>query len=218
MNFVKISILLLLVFSCLNSRILFSQEIKQENGKDYSEDLNYRDTTERPVRKGFNPFIPVSIGVASFFYLLNPIILYENDKVALGVTKEFSIGFGDFGEHRFAFEYSYIFRQNYDHHFRLSYKYDYFLTSGIEPSNMLQGTGVVTFGAGYFNGITYHGFFPEITYGYSIRNHKLLIYPHMKLRYTYIVQENKSNITDFSFGIMVGFANPFIDKKIRRYY
>jgi hypothetical protein len=176
------------------------------------------DSVKNRPRRGFNPFLPVSIGVASFFYILNPIIIYENDKVALGVTKEISVGFGDMGEHRFGFEYSYIFRQNYDHHFRLSYKYDIFLTSGIKPSHMLQGTGVLSVGAGYFNGITYHGFFPEITYGYSVRNHKLLIYPHTKLRYTYILEKGKSSILDFSFGVMIGFANPFIDKNFRRYY
>jgi|WetSurMetagenome_2_1015567.scaffolds.fasta_scaffold09400_4 hypothetical protein len=218
MNLLKLSILLIIIFSFLNSEKVVSQNITQENGKILTQYLADGDTTERPVHKGFNPFIPVSLGVASFFYLLNPIILYENDKIALGITKEISVGFGDFGEHRFAFEYSYIFRQNFSQHFRLSYKYDFFLTSGVKPSNMLQGAGVVTLGAGYFNGITYHGYFPEITYGYSIRNHKLLIYPHMKLRYTYILEEGKSNITDFSFGIIVGFANPFFDKKIRRYY
>jgi hypothetical protein len=218
MKLVKITILLCFFILLLNTERAISENIVQEKGINVHQYFSEGDSTKRPVRKGFNPFIPVSIGVASFFYLLNPIILYENDKVALGITKEISVGFGDMGEHRFAFEYSYIFRQNYDHHFRLSYKYDYFLTMGVLPSHNLQGVGVLSFGAGYFNGITYHGFFPEITYGYSIRNHKLLIYPHTKLRYTYILEKGKSSITDFSFGIIVGFANPFIDKKIRRYY
>ncbi|MFA5405379.1 MAG: hypothetical protein WC358_10635 [Ignavibacteria bacterium] len=217
MNSVKISILFFVIlFNC--SGKINSEVILYENGNNFLQYYSNEDSIKRPSRKGFNPFIPISVGVASFFYILNPIILYENNKIALGVTKEISVGFGDLGEHRLAFEYSYIFRQNFDHHFRLSYKYDYFLTSGIEPSHMLQGTGVLSFGAGYFNGITYHGVFPEITYGYSIRNHKLLIYPHTKLRFTYIFEKGKSNITDFSFGIMIGFANPFIEKNFRRYY
>ncbi len=217
MRLFKVSILIIISF-ITNSAEVISQDLIPKNEKIILQNYFNDDSTELPMKKSFNPFIPITIGVASFFYLLNPIILYENDKIALGITKEISVGFGDIGQHRLAFEYSYIFRQNYDHHFRLSYKYDYFLTSGIKPSNLLQGTGVVSFGAGYFNGITYHGFFPEITYGYSIRNHKLLIYPHTKFRYTYILENRKSNIMDFSFGIIVGFANPFIDKKIRRYY
>lgn len=217
MKLIKISILLfILLFADLEK--VNSQEINSHFGKYLPEYICFEDTTERPVRKSFNPFLPVSIGIATFFYLLNPVILYENDKIALGITKEISVGFGNFGEHRFAFEYSYIFRQNYDHHFRLSYKYDNFLTSGVQPSHNLQGTGILTLGAGFFHGLTYHGIFPEITYGYSIRNHKLLIYPHTKLRWTYIFEKTKSNITDFSFGIMIGFANPLTEKKIRRYY
>ncbi len=217
MKLIRISILLfILLFADLEK--VNSQEINSHFGKNLQEYIHCEDSTERPVRKSFNPFLPISIGVATFFYLLNPVILYENDKIALGITKEISVGFGNFGEHRFAFEYSYIFRQNYDHHFRLSYKYDNFLTSGLQPSHNLQGTGVLTLGAGFFHGLTYHGVFPEITYGYSIRNHKLLIYPHTKFRWTYIFEKTKSNITDFSFGIIIGFANPLIDKKIRRYY
>lgn len=217
MKFAKLVVIFLCVLF-IDSDRAFSDNIKIENDDVQSYYLLGDDSTKTPRRRGINPFIPVSIGVASFFYLLNPIILYENDKIALGITKEISVGFGNTGEHRFAFEYSYIFRENYSSHFRLSYKYDYFLTSSIKPSHILQGTGVLSLGAGYFNGITYHGIFPEITYGYSIRNHKLLIYPHTKLRFTYIFEKGKSNITDFSFGVMVGFANPFIDKKIRRYY
>jgi len=30
-----------------------------------------------------------------------------------------------------------------------------------------------------------------------------------------MTEKNKSNISDFSFGIVIGFANPFIDLKIR---
>ena len=218
MKYYRYFILLIIIVNIIRPESAFSQSSDTGCYKSNYRFFQSDDSTKRIDKRTFNPFLPVSIGVASFFYLLNPIILYENDKVALGLTKEISVGFGDFGEHRIAFEYSYIFRQNFDHHFRLSYKYDYFLTEGLYPSNMLQGTGVVSFGAGYFNGITYHGFFPEITYGYSLRNHKLLIYPHMKLRYTYILESHKSNIVDLSFGIIVGFANPFIDKKIRRYY
>lgn len=168
-------------------------------------------------RGGSNPTIPFAIGVVGFFYLLNPIVLFENDKIALGITKEISLGFGYFGEQRIAFEYSYIFRENQSSHFRLGYKHD-FINSDILPSNFLQTTGVLTLGASAFTDLDGYGVSPEVAYGFSFRNDKLLIYPHVKGRYTYTFGEQRSNIIDFSFGLMIGFANPFTDLKIRRYW
>ncbi len=158
----------------------------------------------------------IYIGAVVFLYLLNPIILYENKKVYAGITKELSVGFGKFGEHRFAFEYSFVFAGNISHHLRLSYKYDLLLDSKIEPSHNLQGTGVLSMGAGYFTNFDKQGIFPELTFGYSLRNHKLLIFPHIKIRHTFMFRKQDSDITDISFGIILGIANPFMDIKIRR--
>lgn len=157
--------------------------------------------------------LPIALGVASFLYLLNPIILLENDKIGGGITKEISLGFGYFGQHRFSTEYSYIFRQDLSSNLRFAYKYDILLNSGIRPSNFLQGTPVISIGAGYFTNFTNHGYFPELSYGYSIRNDKLLFFPSIKVRYTYV--ENGANIFDISAGLVIGFANPFIDLHIR---
>jgi len=162
--------------------------------------------------------LPISIGVLAAVYLLNPIISYEDRKVYAGLTKEVSIGWGKIGEHRTAFEYSMTFGGNIRHHLRFSYKYDILLKPGIEPSHILQGTSVLSVGAGYFTDFEGKGIFPELTYGYSIRNHKLLFYPHVKLRHTFMIDKGKSDITDFSFGIILGIANPFIDVDIRRKY
>lgn len=164
------------------------------------------------------PFTTVSIGVGTIIYLINPILLYEDKKVYAGITKELSVGFGNFGEHRAAFEYSFIFTGNISHHIRFSYKYDMLLKSKIEPSHVLQGTPVVSLGAGYFTNFTKHGAFPEVTFGYSLRNHKLLIYPHIKIRHTFMFKSGDSDITDLSFGIILGWANPFIDVNIKRDY
>ncbi len=161
-------------------------------------------------------FLPVSIAVATVFYLINPILLYESKKLFGGITKEFSIGFGDFGEHRMAAEYSLILGGNIKHYLRFSYKYDLLLKDNIKPSHMFQGTGVLSLGAGYFTDFNGNGIFPEVTYGYSIRNHKLLFYPHVKLRYTYMFGKDKIDKMDISFGIIFGIANPFIDVNIRR--
>ncbi|HEY3252247.1 MAG TPA: hypothetical protein VGK25_14150 [Ignavibacteria bacterium] len=165
--------------------------------------------------QGGSPY-SVSIAAAIGLYLLNPIVIYESKKLYMGITKEFSIGFGYFGEHRIGVEYSFIIGGNIRNYLRASYKYDMLLNKNLKPSNSLQGTGVFSIGAGYFYDFDKHGAFPEFTYGYSLRNHKLLLYPHIKLRHTFMFKKEYPDITDISFGLMVGIANPFIDLKIRK--
>lgn len=221
----KVQIILIISLFCLVNSV-FSQSNFQFNNSfkkfSYHTLLDSIDTTPEDTnftlpRRGSNPTIPIAIGVVGFFYLLNPIILFENDKIALGVTKEFSVGFGYFGENRLSFEYSYIFREDASSHFRFGYKRD-FILANILPSNFLQSTGVFTLGGGAFNDLDGWGIFPEAAYGFSFRNDKLLIYPHVKGRFTYTFRGQKSNIWDFSFGLMIGIANPFTDLKIRRYW
>ena len=158
------------------------------------------------------------VGAGALLYFLNPIVIYENKRFYAGITKELSVGYGKLGQHRFAFEYSFIFSGNISHHVRFSYKYDLLLNDKIEPSHNLQGTGVVSLGAGFFTNFDKSGVFPELTFGYSLRNHKLLIYPHIKIRHTFMFHKIDSDITDISFGIILGLANPFNDVNIRREY
>ena len=165
-----------------------------------------------------SPFTKVSIGFGSILYLINPIILYEDNDIYAGLTKELSVGFGKFGEHRVAFEYSFVFAGKISSHLRFSYKYDFLMKDKLEPSNNLQSTSVLSVGGGYFTDFSKKGLFPEITYGYSLRNHKLLIYPHVKIRHTFMFKKTDSDITDLSFGIILGIANPFINVKIKRDY
>lgn len=211
--------LLKIIFIFLITTITISDIIPQYiyNSKIKSKYLFQEQPSSTILRKSeiANPTLPLAIYILSVFYFVNPIILYEDEKVSAGLTKEISLGFGNFGEYRAGFEYSLIFRGYQKSHIRLSFKYDNLLDN-IEPSNMLQGTSVLSIGGGYFTDFNGHGFFPEISYGYSIRNDKLLFYPHIKARYTVMTEKNKSNITDVSFGILIGFANPFIDLKIRR--
>ena len=168
------------------------------------------------ITNSANSITNASIGLGAFLYFINPIVIYENKSVYAGLTKELSIGFGKFGEHRLAFEYSLVFSGNISNQLRLSYKYDLLLKEKIEPSHMLQATGVLSFGGGYFANFNKTGVFPELTYGYSIRNHKILIYPHIKIRHTFMFKKQDTDITDFSFGIILGIANPFIDVNIKR--
>ena len=186
----------------------FQSNLKDSSYYFHADGLSLKDRSET-----LSSPLPIAIGIASFLYLFNPIILFENDKIALGFTKEISVGFGYFGEHRLSFEYSYIFRKDLNSNIRFGYKYDILLKSGIKPSNLLQGIPAMTIGGGYFNNFSRPGYFAETSYGYSIRNDKLLFYPSVKLRYTYVA--NGSNVIDFSFGFIVGIANPFIDLNIR---
>jgi hypothetical protein len=177
-------------------------------------------TTFNQSNKSASPssMTTVSLGIGAILYLINPIILYEDKKIYMGLTKELSVGFGKFGEHRFAFEYSFVFTGHISNHFRLSYKYDLLLKEKIEPSHNLQGTGVLSLGGGCFTNLSKQGIFPEMTFGYSLRNHKILIYPHVKIRHTFMFRKIDSDITDLSFGIILGFANPFNDVVIKRDY
>ena len=204
-NIIKI-ILLLLTFSNVYSQTNFAESKKITL-------LNYGSKNNSAA-----PFTKVSIGIGAILYLINPIILYEDNIIYAGLTKELSVGFGKLGEHRVAFEYSFVFTGHISHHIRFSYKYDLLMKNKIEPSHTLQGTSVLSLGGGYFTNFTKQGVFPEFTYGYSLRNHKLLIYPHVKIRHTFMLNKGDSGITDVSFGIILGIANPFIDVKIKREY
>ncbi len=200
-----ISLILFLFISCV-----FYSQSNFSNGQQISL-LNKYNTTSQ-----VSSFTTVSVGLGTVLYLINPIVLYDNKRIYAGITKELSVGFGKFGEHRFAFEYSFVFTGNISHHLRFSYKYDLLLKEKIEPSHTLQGTSVLSLGAGYFTNFNKQGFFPELTYGYSLRNHKILIYPHIKIRHTFMFRKQDSDITDISFGIIFGFANPFIDVNIKK--
>ncbi len=214
MNKFIIFIVLCVFFS---SSITFSQDYRLN--KDFSYPLkfnsSYKGTRQLASASSVRPFAVIT-GI--FLYLLNPIILYDNNKIALGITKEFSVGFGDFGENRASVEYSKIFREFNSHHLRIGYKRDILTADRFYPSNNLQGTGLYTLGLSGFTDFENFGVSPEISYGYSLRNHKLLIFPYLKLRYTSLFMGLKNDIIDFSFGLIIGIGNPFSDKKIRREY
>ena len=176
--------------------------------------LHKTDIQDSPAFKPENSTLPLALGVLIFLYLLNPMLLFE-EGAAVGLTKELSLGFGDFGEYRLGAEYSFIFRSNNTSQLRFSGNYD-FLLDDLQPSNMLQTSTVISLGGGYFTDFDANGYFAQSTFGFSIRNDKLLIYPHAKARFTYIPNDDRSHIFDLSFGIIIGFANPFMDLKIRR--
>lgn len=179
-----------------------------------SNELYKPESFPSPTFKDQNSTLPLALGLVLFLYLLNPILLFD-DGATVGLTKELSLGFGELGQYRLGAEYTFLFRENNKSQLRFSANYDY-LTTDLEPSNLLQTTGVLSIGGGYFTDFDSHGFFPQLSYGFSIRNHKLLFYPHVKARYTFVNGAERNNMLDFSFGIILGIANPFIDMKIRR--
>ncbi|MEZ4821561.1 MAG: hypothetical protein R2942_03755 [Ignavibacteria bacterium] len=77
-----------------------------------------------------------------------------------------------------------------------------------------KGTSAISLGTGYFTNFAHPGVYGDVSYGYSIRNDKILFYPSFKVRYTYVFEG--SDIFDFSAGIVIGLANPWMDLKIRR--
>ncbi len=207
----KFAAAILIVF-CF-SGVVFSQDEGILDTTYYSIDTTFYKYRARPT-----PIPAFTIIASSFFYLLNPIVIYEDNKIGLGITKQFSLGFGYFGEDRLTFEFTKIFRDDYSNIIRIGYTSDKLLRDNLYPSNMLQGTTVVSRGIAYYTDFSHNGLALEAGFGYSIRNNKMLIYPHMKVRYTHIFEVGKSNIVDFSFGVMVGLANPFKEAKIRRNY
>ena len=118
------------------------------------EKLYNPDVLNSTTFKRENSTLPLALGLVIFLYLLNPMIL-EEDGLAVGMTKELSLGFGDLGQYRLGAEYSFIFRSQNKSQLRFSANYDV-LTKDIEPSNLLQTTGALSIGGGYFY------FFPKL--------------------------------------------------------
>lgn len=212
----KFSIVLLLIVTfsvqsfgqSTDSSVVF---LKNQNP---AQNLFKTDIQNSPAFKPENSTLPLAVSVLVFLYLLNPMLLFE-EGATVGLTKELSLGFGDFGEYRLGAEYSFLFRSDKTSQLRFSGNYD-FILDDLQPSNMLQTSMVISLGGGFFTDFDANGYFAQSTYGFSIRNDKLLIYPHAKARFTFIPNENRSHMFDLSFGIIIGFANPFIDLKIRR--
>ncbi len=142
-------------------------------------------------------------------YLINPVLSIEDGKAIWGWTKEVSLGFGSLGQYRTSVEYTYSDREHLKNILRAGLKYDILLKNNINPADDPVSTTVFTIGGGYYTDFEHNGYYPELSYGYSMRNDKFLMYPSIKIRYTFI--KESPDILDFSFGLVIGFANPFTD-------
>ncbi|HMS35416.1 MAG TPA: hypothetical protein PKC91_15150 [Ignavibacteria bacterium] len=156
------------------------------------------------------------VGASYIFFLLiyalNPILLYENGggKGSWGFTKEVTLGFGEFGQYRISAEYSFVDKRYNQNMLRAGIKYDILLNKKINKYDDVN-SAVLTIGGGYITDFDNYGYFPEITFGYSVRylSDHLLLYPSIKLRYS--IMNDSPDMTDLSAGIILGFTNPFTE-------
>jgi hypothetical protein len=140
--------------------------------------------------------LPSFIVAGIVFFFINPELVIENKKVYFGLTKEVSAGLYPFG--RFAFEYTYVFRNFGRNQFRFSYNYDYIIETDKFFAYMLSA------GVGYFTDNQNNGFFPQASVGMVIPlpiGITTGVYPYFRARHTFVKGQENSNITDFSFGI-----------------
>ena len=144
-------------------------------------------------KSGLPPFIAVGM----ILVVINPELVIENRKVYFGLTKELSVGKYPYG--RFAFEYTYVFRDYSRNHFRISYNQDYIFkdTKGfILP--------VLSAGLGYFTDTEHKGYFGQASAGIILPFPIGIvegIYAYLKGRHTFVQGSGNSNITDFSLGM-----------------
>ncbi|HQY51614.1 MAG TPA: hypothetical protein PK294_04120 [Ignavibacteria bacterium] len=145
-----------------------------------------------------NPFIQQTSGsgltVFALLFPLNPILMIENDKFYVGITKEFSFGKFPFG--RAAVEYSLIFRETHVNQLRFSYNFDIPLVSGDFAVIMFSA------GGGYFTDFDKKGYFPQTSVALLLpASETFTANVYFKTRYTIMDDKSESNIFDITFGL-----------------
>lgn len=134
------------------------------------------------------------LSLFAIFFPLNPILMIENEKFYVGITKEFSIGKFPYG--RLAAEYSLIFRETHVNQLRFSYNFDIPLVAGDFAALMLSA------GGGYFTDFDKKGYFPQLSVGLLLPATEVITANlYFKTRYTIMDDKSKSNIFDVTFGL-----------------
>ncbi len=130
--------------------------------------------------------------------IINPMLVIEDKKVFIGLTKEISIGIIPYG--RVAFEYSYIFRNYNKNHLRFSYNYDIILSASDFVAF------IATPGAGYFTDTKNNGWFLHGSIGALMGPGEPFVFiPYFRYRHTFISQKISSDINDISLGVGISF-------------
>jgi hypothetical protein len=201
--------LFLMVFSFFVVQFTFSQNIFNTNSKLLLKNDNSVLKYKKTGLENINFASPHSkesfdLNTATFLFalLINPMLVYENEKVNFGLTKEVSLalpyfvdnGFGSIG--RLGLEYSYIFRSERNHHFRSFFD----LGFPLESSEYVAVT--VNVGGGYFTDFKKNGIFPQVSFNMIIPvNDNLAVNPYVKLRHTFMLDKTQPDVTDISIGI-----------------
>ena len=129
---------------------------------------------------------------------INPILLLEDKKFYVGITKEFSFGIFPYG--RIAAEYSLIFRNTRLNQLRFSYNFDIPVEAGDLAAFFL------TVGAGYFTDFYKEGYFPQASFSLLIPvDDNIGISTYFKIRNTFMTEKEESDIFDISLGLATVF-------------
>ncbi|MFZ1320096.1 MAG: hypothetical protein WAT71_00935 [Ignavibacteria bacterium] len=178
-------IYLLIIFFIFSNSFVFAQsdilKLKIKSESNYSAPF-----TQQTSGSGLSVF--------ALLFPLNPILLIENEKFYVGITKEFSFGKFPFG--RAAVEYSLIFRETHVNQLRLSYNFDIPLVTGDFAAIM------VSAGGGYFTDFDKKGYFPQASLALLLpASETFTANVYFKTRYTIMDDKSKSNIFDITFGL-----------------
>jgi hypothetical protein len=163
-----------------------------------SSEYYFKDFHNTHVESGIAELIlPVLI-----FWPLNPMFVAEGKKTYFGLTKEISVVFPSIRLRHLAFlgklsaEYSYIFRDERQNHFRLSFEAGYPLSTG-DFSAVILGVG-----PGYFTDFVGSGVSAHIALSvFVLVGERFAMNIYGKNRFTIAIQNDRSNIFDASLGI-----------------
>lgn len=179
----------IIIFLCLCNVPIFAQQYKNSS---YLNDIKINNALK--VNSSLN-----TLGIVSVFFPLNPILLIENKKFYVGITKEFSLIFYPVG--RLAAEYSLIFRKSDLNQLRFSYNFDIPLETADFAAFLL------SFGGGYFTDFKKYGFFPQASVSLLVpTTDNIAVNAYFKVRETFVNQDKGSDIFDMSFGLGVTFS------------
>lgn len=135
-----------------------------------------------------------TLELVSILFPVNPILLIENKKFYVGITKEFSLIFYPIG--RLAAEYSLIFRKTDLNQLRFSYNFDIPLETADFAAFLL------SLGGGYFTDFKKYGFFPQVSVNLMVpTSDNIAVNAYFKIRDTFVNEDMGSDIFDVSFGL-----------------
>lgn len=215
--FTKIFLSVFIVLFIGNTSI--SQPFKLRNQSNINIQLNSslkKDinlTHKSPSTKELELFYElITVMAISGPYIISPVLYSDENnsgskKLFIGITREFTLGFGKGDNFRISYEPSLIFRGEKRFQNRISAKYDLIIGEG---NSFMPYRLAVTIGAGYLNDGRNSFIFPEACFGAkfgNVGNTHLILYPSIKFRYNFITDKTKGNNTlDFSLGGAIGYA------------